>query len=370
MDKIKLLYILFLLFLNFSCKDKSQKELIRSGNILNLIINDDNLINNTDGNKYFSFEKIIKLETTDSSLLNSQLEKVIFYKNKIYVLDSFIGKGVYIFDIDGEYENRIVEEQDGPLQLTMIKDFTIDPKNEEIQLLDMKAQKIFKFSLDGDFKSTINTPLDAFKFELLDSNYFFHPVKNSDYESGYYFNTWSPESNELKGHFPYIDNRNGQFSLSHKISTYKELVIFWEPFNDTIYQVGINEEEVKYYIDFGNKKIDKSVWGMDLTHKVAYVEGITNDKCLFINNVINTDKFMYFNFLSDNGCLNVFYDHRTKETSISKNIALLDQKNFNKLTSLANDDYIYTIVTEEDNNQNLVSVEPGENPAVVLFKLK
>lgn len=370
--RISSYFIVVFLSITWSCRGKadnnSSAEFFGPDNLL-ILKTEGDVMPDLEVTDYFSLDRIINLESTDNSLLNNHLDKVVLYREKLYVLDSHIGKGLYVFDMDGKFINRIVEEKDGPLQMTMIKDFVIDPVNEEIQLLDMVVQKIFRFSLDGRYISDFKTPVDTYRFELIGDKHVFHPVKNSDSEDGFYLHLTSSADSSVRGFFPYLGNRNGQFTMSNRISVFKDRINLWEPFNDTIYQLHSSGESFKYFVDFGGSGIGKDIWNMSLSDKITFVESLKGDRSLLIGNVVTTDKFLYFNYISAVGYNNVLYDYSTGRKKVFHQFDARG-KSFNKLFSLASDDYLYAVFNEGDSDQDVVKVEPGDNPAVVLFKLR
>jgi hypothetical protein len=60
--------------------------------------------------------KLIPLETNKDCLIG-KIDKVIFSNNRIYVLDKRRARGVFIFDGQGKFVNKIVPNGKGPMDI-------------------------------------------------------------------------------------------------------------------------------------------------------------------------------------------------------------------------------------------------------------
>ena len=90
--------------------------------------------------------RYVKLETSNECLLEDA-QKVIVYKNKIYILSSFGAGNVYVFNIDGKYVTRI-NKGEGPKDIMYPTDIAINEENNTLAILDA-YRNIKEFSLEN-----------------------------------------------------------------------------------------------------------------------------------------------------------------------------------------------------------------------------
>jgi hypothetical protein len=100
----------------------------------------------------FKPPKTIILQTGKEFLIGN-IESLLVFDGLIYILDSFIAKGVFVFNMDGKFIGKIGSLGKGPGEYTNISDFTIDTVNQELYLL--ANQRIHKYTADGTFIKTI-----------------------------------------------------------------------------------------------------------------------------------------------------------------------------------------------------------------------
>lgn len=144
----KYCYLIILLLLFTHCKRSKQSE----DNIVNI----DFTIQTEDFSKLGNTTKVIQLEMSDESFLNS-IFKVHYDKNekRIFVLSDFI---LYFFDENGSYITKLSKGR-GPGETIFISSFTVDESNKRIFVLD-NARFIREYDYNGDYQGT--TTLDSF----------------------------------------------------------------------------------------------------------------------------------------------------------------------------------------------------------------
>ena len=104
----------------------------------------------------FKSVKCIPLETNDNSLLGG-MDKVLVYKDVIYVLDNSIAKGLFVFDGKGNFVRQIGKIGNGPGEYSRIYDFTIDTDNNNILILGERGKILFYDILTGQYTKTVLT---------------------------------------------------------------------------------------------------------------------------------------------------------------------------------------------------------------------
>ena len=324
-----------------------------------------------DTESLFSSNKLIRLETKEESLLGV-ICKVILYQKRLYIFSKNPEK-LLAFDLSGKFLFKIGQFGNGPGEFALLSDFSIDKDKNELLILDMKKDRIFRYDMAGNYLGWVGLPFSVVAFDHVRKYYWLHPSKNSDKESGSYWHLWDGKNIHGK-FFDYANNRNGNLSQMHKTSVYKENLTFWEPFNDTIYHINQNQRTsrafgYKSYVDFGTKKLDEKVWKMNLAGKFDYLGKVKN-KCTWVNNVIATEDLIYFTFVSPEGSLNAFYDKQSNHTVVSKKLKIQGGKIVKDLYGIANEAYAYSIIKQEDETQNIIDLNEEDNPAIILHKIK
>jgi len=103
----------------------------------------------------FKHVKTIILETNKDVLLG-KVNSIQVYEDKIFILDKIVSKGLYLFNKNGKFIQRIGNIGEGPGEYVRPNDFTIDKKNKLIYVLDSYTQNILKYDLlTGKYVSDI-----------------------------------------------------------------------------------------------------------------------------------------------------------------------------------------------------------------------
>ena len=136
----RILYILSILII-CSCKQNSTENIISE----NCKIFDISFKKDYKDKLYLSemieSEEFIQLETSDECLI-SDINKLIAINNKYYIFDR-VEDVIFIFSKDGKFLNKISEKGRGPGQYISIACFDVNPKTNEINILDLNTKKMF-----------------------------------------------------------------------------------------------------------------------------------------------------------------------------------------------------------------------------------
>ncbi len=146
--------IMIILFLFIGCFNKKNgNQSISSENIKIDIdsIDKNDTVYFTD---IFSDYKIIPLETKKECLVG-QINSIRFCDDKIVVLDSRIGKAVFVFDRNGKFIRKIGKIGKGPGEYVSPGSIATDEDKKEVAIYDEMLNRIQLFSLDGKFINSI-----------------------------------------------------------------------------------------------------------------------------------------------------------------------------------------------------------------------
>ena len=348
----KSVYYLIILLLAASCNSAVDSTEVRVGEAeeTETISLDD----------YFSVDQVIQLETTDDVLLSHMPTKVRLFEDKLYVFDKRNRKDLFIFNLNGKLIKHINFVNADTARFKNVVDLDIIESSKSLAILDLGSRKVYFYDLDvTTLKSEKTIPEGYINMNYANGNLVFLPGRNSEKESGYFFEIWDANLKNKKGEFfPFHESTNGNFSLSHKFLNFGNRLSFWEPFNDTIYTYDFNKDLAeKLPVKFPNP-LPSDLYEKELIDKINYVQN-TETESLFINNAYNSSDFRFFNYISaTDGALNFF---ESKDKSFRGKSYQLGGYTFETILDSVNEDIFYSILNMDDDSQN---------PQLILFSVK
>src|SRR5690554_3240822 len=101
------------------------------------------------------------------------IHRLVFYKNRYYLLDRDVCECFYIFDDQGKFIRKVKRQGDGPGNYLQPSSF--QAYNDQIILFDAALKKWLHFDLDGNWLRDISSPIYALE-SFIDSagNYFLY----------------------------------------------------------------------------------------------------------------------------------------------------------------------------------------------------
>lgn len=156
-----LISILLSSYICFSCNEKAEQK---NGIFITVDISQRNKV--SFGDIFESMDPII-LETTENSLIRD-ITKVYLSDSSIYVYDKYrLGK-LLLFDNKGRFLKKIGERGEGPKEFLDISDIVVNFEKESIWILSAMGNKLFVYSLLGEFIEIINLPeIDGGAYQMM-----------------------------------------------------------------------------------------------------------------------------------------------------------------------------------------------------------
>lgn len=189
-------------------------------------------------------------ENPDSQI--GEIEKLIGYKDKIYLFDSYIGKGVQIFDRQGNFLKRIRNRGDGLGKYIEVADLQVE--QDTIYLLAHPG-KIIKFDLEGSFILEIKIPVmgRTFYYDIKSKHFFVYSgakaenlVSEIDHKGSVLKSYFSSHSDifymSMGDRVNFYSNDNGFY--------------FSRTYLDTLYTFKQNKFEPQIIFDFGKNAMN------------------------------------------------------------------------------------------------------------------
>lgn len=117
--------LLFTLF-SFSCKKNSSSERLIKEIIINPLEGKEGLLTDLVDTIFY-----IPLKTNDSVLIGS-IDKIEFYKDRIYVLDKRIARSFFIFDENGNLVQEYNRKGKGPAEFERLSTVSIKDRKSVV----------------------------------------------------------------------------------------------------------------------------------------------------------------------------------------------------------------------------------------------
>ena len=129
---------------------------------------------------YKDLEYII-LEEKEKSLFGD-VTKMRSYKNRIYILDQYYAKSLFIYTSEGKHIATIGDQKgSGPLEFISISNFEIDYVNNQILTVDDLGRKFMIYDLEGKFIKRIDSEIPIFNAVLLQNGFILHARAGWEY---------------------------------------------------------------------------------------------------------------------------------------------------------------------------------------------
>jgi hypothetical protein len=216
----------------------------------------------------------INLETSDSFLIGN-IDKVMFSKNSIFILDANKARGIFTFNRSGNALKKYKSIGKGPQEYIQLYDIIVSPDRENIQIL-ADAQKVIKLSRNLEFVNESFLGFRGYCFaSISDQNFYFQ----GETHTGELIVTDGLFNLEEK-QFIFPNHRNVYSGFP--FSTYNDKVFFNRFRCDTIFEVD------------GKSVIPSRILGLKLPGSL-----FRYDECEALS-LIQTSSSIFLNFKSSN----------------------------------------------------------------------
>lgn len=394
-NNIILFYITFLIF---SCNSKDSFDSYQSSkeNLKVIRVDDMEHVKSLDLDKIFQVQKVVELGAVDSVFIINN-DKVLVTENQIFIMDKSKTHSIYVYSEEGEFLYSISNFGEGPNEYREIRDFTIDPSNSKLSILDFASRTIWIYEMStGKLreKVSIENNINYTAFEEKEGNLiYFHgnncglldDCKNITFSTNLLDSSFFTIPQNLRG----FDLKSNQVFSRNGSDIY-----FSELLNDTIYEMEPSNMSISalYAIDFGNFKISTEFKYSNANESANELIQYTliNRKTIGINEFFVSDSILYFNFgIPD--LRQAFYNkYSGRSISFDKfrtsNLLLIGEivsVHENSFVALISDETLISLKRSADSKDSVMFRESnpemyeiikdrdvGSNPVLVFLKVK
>lgn len=246
---ILLLTILFVCSIYSSCVNNRQKN----GTIQIIKID----LGNRKIEKAITIKEVIPLETSNDCLIG-YTTKVIFWNNRIIVLDNYRSKSMFVFDEKGKlvFKSAIGK---GPGEVSSADAININKKDSTILLYDHVKNIFHKYDFSGNYIGRMSIPRSIFIrdfFPIANDSllvYYSSPLINSKGEKRQTtYSMYTDDYSNAKHLSIYVSPNKISHSLGSPVAMFSDEILFVAPWSYDIYQLEGDNFRIKYSLDFGN----------------------------------------------------------------------------------------------------------------------
>lgn len=277
-----------------------------------------NEILNIDTDDYIEVIDYIPLETKEDILIGG-INKLLFHRDRMYILDMYKSKSVFIFDRNGWFLNKISRYGNNSDEYSFLRDMGLDTIAQQIVLYDRNGGKLLLFDLDGNFIRTQRLGLRFSNFKILSNgNYLFYTDNNqNDFNSeisGYSLLIGHPKGAiYYRGlpNNPFLESLNysANFNLSN-VDFNNSYEYICPRLSNAIFQIDTIGELNKLYqmylpsgcMEEYSQNINPDNFIREIANKGYYYS--------LGDNVLINDSLLYFNFIDPEKIMNELWYNR------------------------------------------------------------
>lgn len=313
----------------------------------------------------------------DSLIKLGEINKIIFYNDKIYISDARKSKSVFIYNKEGVLLRTINRVGRGIGEYTNIRDFNIDKLTYDIYILDPQLRKILIYDSKGVFLRDIKLDFIVSSFIITGKYLIFDK-----------FNMMERAKNEVINNNLLICDRkgkilNGFLPIDKVLSSYSmgplnglkensnSTISYLPPLSSHIYNYDISQNKLvnQLHIDFGLEWPSKGFFKSN-QHPARIVKLMNEKKLINFLNYSENDNFI---------CLGFYHGTDKIIGYISKDDHTYHLYNANQatfellpLSTDRNGNFVNVIYTELIDNWEQFKLSVPENiknnKSIVLFK--
>lgn len=238
--------------------------------------------------------EIVPLEFSEECMIQEAV-KVRIWNKFIYIQDKI---SIFIFDINGNYQNKISRFGKGPEEYMRITDFDINKQSGNIYIFDNMLGKLLEYYPNGTFKKEIINGLTGSTFTA-NNGFFYTYMSQANNQSKYCLNIYDENGNKVKN---FIKSNFYETNITNKTilagTSYDGHIPFHMDLDYNIYL--LENDQIKPYlkIDFGKYQVDYSFKEKILLNpESSWKLLLDNNLILGLNNVHILSNAVYFEYV-------------------------------------------------------------------------
>jgi hypothetical protein len=329
----------------------------------------------------------IFLEFTDQSSAIASISKLIYFDDKIIILDEQKNKAL-LFSNSGSFISEISSSGNGPNEYLRISDILISESDSCIELLDAGAQEIIRMDKSLNHVSTKKLPFFCQKFFKSGTDEYWFFTNNqlnfiNQEETPYNLIKTDINIENLEFFIPMQEEMKGfVIANPYSFTTSTQESIFSLPLDYIIYSVSEGSASEKYEINFGKHNLPqelinplKKIKINDLPERFKVLNNVNStDYAYMIHSVFETTQYLYLQFYKNMEIYGALFIKNEEMCKSGKIPPLFGQpvliSNDNQISTVLYPSELYKIKSTNENSTNeeldylLSKVNEFDNPII------
>lgn len=322
----------------------------------------------------YSFDKLIQLETNELCFITELTKVVVTPDSLLSILDKK-QQSIFIFNFSGEFLTAIKRLGGGPEEYRNIKDFTYNPVENSIVVLDLGTQSLLHYSLPtGKFlKRTKIQPKGNYGYTIdyLSGNYVFNRQNLApEVHLGQLVLARSIDLTVVGSGIPQNEAIvNSPVDIPHPLDIVDSIAYSLDFLNDTIYRIDKASIEPVYYLDYSPanaSKMAKALMNGDNDFGDNYMGELFADEGIWgFSSLFAVNDLFYFSFNFKNKTFVNIFDRNKFISYPVSSFPILQERYFINppITKFGN--ILISSAIEKDNSA--ASLE--KNPLLCLYQI-
>lgn len=298
------LCILFVLLICFSCNEEEEIDTI------SFDLKQD--VQDIHTQQLFAGYQLVPLETNDSVLIG-KIDKVVLWKDKLFVASFQKGQVVYAFDLRGHFLGKIGNQGRGPEEYIQLFDLFIDTVRNSLCFLSRVDQKLLEYDLNDFHLKKVRRLPRAFYRLYPWSGGFIGYMGNYTQDPKEPYNLWILDSSlHVVDKTLNIDEGWESKTLNIKnLSSYNDTVYYIAPADFNIYQYSGGSVKISHRVDFGEFQLPEKQISYEEYKKysrqnyVTRLERFQELKGYYVYEVIVEGQLRLCFYNKETGCKNI-----------------------------------------------------------------
>lgn len=328
----------------------------------------------------------IKLESSKESLLG-KISQMEVCKDKIYLLDSYSTRSLFVFSLDGKFLNKIEGLGNGPGEFMSPHSFYVNEQGY-LYILDWEQSRLLKYDSDKltfleEIILPVKSPLSFFVLPEKDL-YLYYCIPGSVADKGNKQILVADKQGSIIKEFLDVPiSSKVLHGAPNNFYYFNNSVNFYPYFSDKIYTIDADSLQCKSELSFGNNKLVEKEMFTKHSESREVMEEILNTDCIRLLYIYETLNNLVVKYYIRKDFYVGVYNKRTSRNVNFKYVEVKDDLGFggsfplpigtykNQFIGAINPSDIDEKMVSDKNLKKVISgITKEDNPILVLYTMK